>query len=80
MAELTDGMGIKEAAAYCGLSLSALRQHIYRTKDLIPDATFGGSFVFTKATLDAFLAQRRTPGRPRKSATPPVEPAPPQPE
>jgi excisionase family DNA binding protein len=45
-----------EAAAYLGLSVPSLRQHIYRGS-LTPDVPAGRlkGHRFTKATLDAFI-------------------------
>ena len=54
----------KEAAEYLGLSVQGIKHHIYTSGDLVPDAKIGRNLVFTKATLDNFESQKRTPGRP----------------
>lgn len=55
-----------EAARYLGLSVATVKYHIYQAKDLSPDTTIGRNLVFTQATLDAFAANKRSPGRPAK--------------
>ena len=65
-----DTMTTKQAAVYCGLSVRTIKWHIYEAKDLAADFVFGGSLAFRKSTLDLFLANRRSPGRP---ALPPSE-------
>lgn len=64
--------GIKEAAAYCGLAVRTLKYHIYESGELKADANVGHSLVFTQATLDAFLRNRRPVGRPKASGTKPT--------
>lgn len=58
--------GIQEAAEYLGLQVVTVKKHIYQTKRLVPDANVGHSLVFTQETLDAFKANQRPGGRPRK--------------
>ena len=55
----------EQAAQYLGLSISALKYHIYETGDIKPQK-FGHSFIFTKEQLDLFNSTRRPQGRPRK--------------
>ncbi len=66
--------GLKDGAVYCGLAARTLKYHIYESGELKPDAIVGHSIVFTQPTLDAFLKNRRAPGRPKGSAsrTPPA--------
>jgi hypothetical protein len=59
--------GLKDAAVYCGLAARTLKYHIYESGELKPDAIVGHSVVFTQPTLDAFLRNRRAPGRPKGS-------------
>jgi len=54
-----------EAAAYAGLSLSAMKYHIHTAKNIVPRKV-GNSLVFTQEQLDEFKANRRPQGRPRK--------------
>ena len=54
-----------EAAAYLGLSVPAVKHHVYAAGTLKPEKV-GHSLVFTKAMLDEFNEGRRGPGRPRK--------------
>lgn len=58
--------GIREAAVYLGLSVSTLKYHIYQSGDLQADQVVGGRLIFTQETLDAFAANKRPSGRPRK--------------
>lgn len=60
-----DYYGINEAAKYLGLSVSALKYHIFESKTLKPQK-IGHSFIFTQAQLDEFKATKRSPGRPKK--------------
>lgn len=55
----------KEAAEYLGLSVSAVKYHVYTAANLHP-ALIGGALIFTQAQLDEFSATKRGPGRPRK--------------
>lgn len=61
--------GIQSAAQYCGVSVSALRKHIYKLGTLKADTKIGKTLVFTQATLDQWQANRRPGGRPRKETT-----------
>lgn len=54
---------VAEAAEYLGLSVPAVKHHVYNTGTLVGTLK-GNSRVFTKAELDAWSAQRRGPGRP----------------
>lgn len=54
----------QQAAQYLGLSLSALKYHIYE-KHVEPQM-IGNSLVFTQAQLDDFQKTRGSPGRPKK--------------
>ncbi len=54
---------VAEAADYLGLSVPAVKHHVYNTGTLLGTLK-GNSRVFTKAELDAWSAQRRGPGRP----------------
>lgn len=56
-------VGIAEAATYCGMSIAALKYHIYTSKQLA-GRMIGHSIAFERATLDQFLAHKRQPGRP----------------
>lgn len=56
----------KDAAEYCGLTVRGLKSAIYESHRLKEDGTIGGSLFFHRATLDAFNASRRPPGRPSK--------------
>lgn len=58
--------GIATAAQYCGVSISALRKHIYKLGTLKPDAKIGKTLIFTQATLEDWQANRKPSGRPRK--------------
>lgn len=60
--------GIEEAAKYLKLSVSGLKYHLYPERDLCP-IRIGQSrtLVFTQEMLDTFQANRRKPGRPKKS-------------
>ena len=53
-----------QAAKYLGLSVAALKYHIYNGN--IKPQRIGNSLVFTQAQLDEFQANRRPQGRPRK--------------
>jgi hypothetical protein len=55
--------GITDAARYCGMSISALKYHIYTAGDL-SGRSIGHSLIFERAQLDQFLAEKRRPGRP----------------
>lgn len=54
---------VAEAAQYLGVSVPAVKHHIYNTGTL-RGTLKGNSRVFTRAELDAWSAQRRGPGRP----------------
>ena len=56
--------GIAEAAAYCGLSVSAIKYHV-RAGNIRPELV-GHSLVFTKKELNRFMATKRPQGRPRR--------------
>lgn len=56
---------LKGAAAYLGLKPTSVKHHIYVTKTLRPDGKIGKSLIFTRSTLDAFMAIKRVAGRPR---------------
>lgn len=55
-----------EAARYLGLSVVALKKHIYQIGDLIPDKKIGNALIFTQETLDMFQAKRKPVGRPKR--------------
>ena len=55
----------KTAAAYIGISVSAMKYHIHVAENIVP-LKVGNSLVFTQAQLDEFKANRRSQGRPRK--------------
>ena len=59
--------GIKDAAVYCKLAVRTLKYHIYESGELKADANVGHSLVFTQATLDTFLKNRRPAHRPKGS-------------
>lgn len=48
-----------EAAEYLGLSVSAVKKHIYVIGDLAPDRTAGRTLLFSRATLDRFKRDGR---------------------
>ena len=55
------------AAAYLGMTVRALKWHVYAKRDLIPNGRAGDLHsCFTRETLDAFAATRRRAGRPTK--------------
>ena len=66
--------GIKDAAVYCKLAVRTLKYHIYESGELKADANVGHSLVFTQATLDTFLKNRRPAHRPRKDSSNPTPP------
>jgi len=55
--------GTVQAAEHLGMSLPALKYHIY--KGHIQYRKIGHSLIFTQAQLDEFNRTRRPPGRPR---------------
>lgn len=55
----------REAAAYLGIGVSALKYHVYVAGNLTPRKV-GHSLVFTQEQLDEFKASRKPQGRPRK--------------
>lgn len=55
-----------QAADYLGLSLSAIKYHVHKAGNLIPQR-IGNSLVFTQEQLDHFKATRRRPGRPKRT-------------
>lgn len=66
-----DIYSLSDAAAYLTAqgvptSTHTLRYHLYKVKDLVPDAKKGHTILFTRATLDAFATVRRAVGRPAK--------------
>ncbi len=65
-------IGIDQAAEYCGLTVAALKYHLYVAKDL-QGRLIGHSYIFEKEQLDAFLANKRAPGRPAKIPEPQPE-------
>ena len=53
------------AAACLGMSVRAVKWHVYVKGDLIPDGRAGDLHpCFTRETLDTFKASLRRPGRP----------------
>jgi hypothetical protein len=53
------------AAAYLGMTVHALKWHVYTKRDLVPDGRAGDKHpCFTRDTLDTFQATRRNRGRP----------------
>ena len=62
--------GVKEAAEYCSLAARTIKYHIYESGELQADALIGHSLVFTQATLDDFLKNRRPVGRPKAKQNP----------
>lgn len=54
-----------EAANYLGISVSALKYHIYFAED-IAGQLVGRTLVFTEDELEKFNNTRRPQGRPRK--------------
>ena len=59
-----------EAADYVGISRQGLKYHVHVAGNLTPDAKVGHALVFTRETLDRFLARRRPPGRPPQTEDP----------
>ena len=55
----------REAAAYLKMSVSALKHHIHKVKDIHP-IKVGNSLAFTQEELDNFQLVRRPSGRHRK--------------
>lgn len=55
-----------EAAKYLGLSVSALKNHIYEVGDLHGHKV-GNVLLFTQAELDRFRREKRPRGRPPSS-------------
>jgi hypothetical protein len=55
----------QEAADYVGLSLQAMKYHVYIAKN-ITGQLVGNSRVFTQDELDQFKAEKRPQGRPTK--------------
>lgn len=56
---------LAEAAQELGLTISALKYHIYQTKLITPQLV-GHSFILTKKDMDEFKALKLKRGRPRK--------------
>lgn len=55
------------AATYLGMTVRALKWHVYARRDLTPDGRAGDLHpCFTRETLDTFAATRRRAGRPAK--------------
>ena len=52
------------AAERLGLSVAAVKYHLYVAKDLKPDYVLGGGLIFTEETLLEFKVNKRGPGRP----------------
>lgn len=62
-------IGIVQAAEYCGMSVAALKYHIYEGSDGtgpqdLRGRMIGHSIVFEREELDRFMAGKRKPGRP----------------
>jgi len=55
----------KEAALYLGISVDALKYHIYQGN--ITPQKVGHSLVFTQDELEHFKVNRRPQGRPKQS-------------
>ena len=51
-AHQTDGLTMKEAAAYLGVNLTWLRYHVYTSKQIAPDGRRGNQRIFSRQTLD----------------------------
>ena len=60
-------LSLKEAAEFLGLSVPAVKYHLYAVGDLLPDGRLGRSLYFLPATLREFQSRKRKPGRPRKT-------------
>ncbi len=56
--------GIEGVARACERTCACVRWHLYVAKDLAPDGHAGRTMIFTRATMEAFLANIRPPGRP----------------
>lgn len=52
-----EGLSMKEAAEYLGLSFHGIRHHVFVSHRLVPDAKRGRFNVFFRSTLDAFAAE-----------------------
>lgn len=59
---------VTAAAAYLGLSVSGIKYHVHKVKDLTPDRKVGNTLIFSRATLDVFAESKRRPGRPKHSS------------
>lgn len=56
---------LDKAAEYLEMSVRALRDHLYKQKDLQPDGINGeGRLLFSTTTLDQFRRRKRRRGRP----------------
>lgn len=55
----------EQAAKYLGLSVAAMKYHIYTAKNILP-TLIGNSLVFTSEQLEQFKLNRRPQGRPKK--------------
>ncbi len=55
---------IDEAAEYCGMVSATIRYHIYQSRMLAADGSVGMNNFFFRRTLDRFMRERRSPGRP----------------
>ena len=62
--------GTEKAAEYLGMSLAALKYHIYVAHNISPHQKIGKALVFTQEQLNEFQSTRRGPGRPPKQEEP----------
>jgi predicted transcriptional regulator len=51
-AHQTEGLTMKEAAAYLGVGDTWLRYHVYTSKQIAPDGRRGNRWIFNRQTLD----------------------------
>lgn len=59
---------------YRTISASGMLHHIYKTKQLLPTNKVGKTLLFSRAALDAFIAQRGQAGHRRTPKEEPVRP------
>lgn len=52
VAHQTEGLTMKEAAAYLGVKPTWLRYHVYVSKKIVPDGRRSNQWIFSRRTLD----------------------------
>ena len=65
-AQYPDPMGIEDAAKYLGMMVDGVKRLVHRTGQIVPIKQ-GHTLLFSKAMLDAYKADRRKAGRPKKA-------------